>query len=160
MLQNSQENSCVRISYSINWQASAWNFIKKRYFDTSVFLWILRNFSEHLFERTFTGDCFSVWFYIITKFRIHSPKKYKVFRGNKTEAFWPLPFELGFVNFIFLLQKIYIPILLVLFIHSQEIFRMRPINWDKLHRNETFSLSRISLINFNKIVALCRFCFM
>ena len=38
------------------------NFIKKD-FGTGVFLWILRNYSEHLFYRTFLGDCFLlIWF--------------------------------------------------------------------------------------------------
>ena len=38
-------------------QVLASNFIKKRDSGTEVFLWILQNFSEHLFNRTPPGDC-------------------------------------------------------------------------------------------------------
>ena len=41
--QNSQENTCARVSFS---------FFIKRETLTRVFLWILRNVSEHLFYRT------------------------------------------------------------------------------------------------------------
>ena len=34
------------------------NVIKNRDSDTSVFLWILQNFQEHLFYRTSQDDCF------------------------------------------------------------------------------------------------------
>ena len=42
VLQNSQENNCARVSFLIKLQA--WG--------TFIFLWILRNFSEHFFYRT------------------------------------------------------------------------------------------------------------
>ena len=54
ILQNSQENTCARGSFLIKLQAWACNFIS----GTGVFLWILRNFKQHLFYRTPPGDCF------------------------------------------------------------------------------------------------------
>ena len=41
--QNSQENTCVRVSILMKLQVEANIFIKKE-IDTDVFLWILRNF--------------------------------------------------------------------------------------------------------------------
>ena len=52
--QNSQENTCVRLSFL---QPPACNF-KKRDSGTGVYLWILRKFQEQLFCRTSPGDCF------------------------------------------------------------------------------------------------------
>ena len=49
--QNSQENGCARVSFLIKLQASGDSGI-------GVFLWILRNFSEHLFHRTPLSHCF------------------------------------------------------------------------------------------------------
>ena len=60
---NSQENNCARVSFLIKWQVSNLQFIKKRGFGTGVFLWILRNFYEHLFYRTPLGHCF--WKYLL-----------------------------------------------------------------------------------------------
>ena len=61
--QNSQENMCVRASFLIKLQA--WGFspatLLKRDSGTGVFLWILRNFWEHLFDRIALGGCF--WLY-------------------------------------------------------------------------------------------------
>ena len=67
--QNSQENTCARVSF-FN-KAAAWkhlcqslffdkvaNFIKKRDSGTGVFMWILWNFWEHLFHRTPPDDGF------------------------------------------------------------------------------------------------------
>ena len=47
ILQKAQENTCTRGSFLIKFQTC--NFIKKRDFGTGVFLWILRNFKEHLY---------------------------------------------------------------------------------------------------------------
>ena len=52
--QNSHEIICVRQSTFFD---KVDNLIKKET-DTGVFLWILRNFSEHLFYRTPLGNCF------------------------------------------------------------------------------------------------------
>ena len=49
--QNSQENTCARVSFSIKLQASGDS-------GTGVFLWILRNFLEHLFLQNTSSDCF------------------------------------------------------------------------------------------------------
>ena len=56
--QNSQENTCVRASFLIKLQALGLQLYYKRDSDTGVFLWILRNFWEHLFYRTSPEDCF------------------------------------------------------------------------------------------------------
>ena len=48
--QNSQESISVRVSFLIRLQVKACNFIKKDA-DTGIFLWIWRNFQEHLFYR-------------------------------------------------------------------------------------------------------------
>ena len=50
MSQNSQENTCVRVSFLIKMQVCDSG--------TGVFLWILWKFKEHLFYRTPLGDCF------------------------------------------------------------------------------------------------------
>ena len=52
------ENTCARVSFLIKLkEPEACNFIKKRNSGTGVFLWILRNFKEHLY-RTPPNDCF------------------------------------------------------------------------------------------------------
>ena len=55
VLQNSQENTCTRVSFLIKLQACK---LIKRDPHTGVFLWILQNFYEHLFYRTPPDDCF------------------------------------------------------------------------------------------------------
>ena len=47
-----QKNTCARISFLIKLQASSLQLYQKRDSGTGVFLWTLRNFSEHLFYRT------------------------------------------------------------------------------------------------------------
>ena len=42
--QNSQENTCARISFLITCQAQACLGISKKYSSTGIFLWVLRNF--------------------------------------------------------------------------------------------------------------------
>ena len=46
--QNSQGNTCARVSFLIKFQALG----------TDVFMWILSNFSEHLFTQKTSGGCF------------------------------------------------------------------------------------------------------
>ena len=58
ILQNSQENTCARLSFSIKLQALFLQLYGKRDSGTGVFLWILRNFKKHLFYRTLLDDCF------------------------------------------------------------------------------------------------------
>ena len=53
--QNSQESTCARVSFLIKLQ-----LYEKRDFGTGVFLWILRNFSEHLFLQNTSGGCFCI----------------------------------------------------------------------------------------------------
>ena len=47
--QNSQKNKCARVSFLIKLQARGLQLYLKRDSGTGVFLWILRNFQEHLF---------------------------------------------------------------------------------------------------------------
>ena len=54
--QNSQENTCGRVSFLIERSAT----LLKKDSSTGVFLWILRNFEEHLFYRTPPGDYFRI----------------------------------------------------------------------------------------------------
>ena len=56
ILQNSQENTCVRVYFLINLQD-----FKKRFSGTGIFLWILRNFLDYFFYRTTSDNCF--WWY-------------------------------------------------------------------------------------------------
>ena len=56
-----EKHICARVSFLINLQASACNFINKDS-GSGVFLWILRNFWEHLFYRT--PDKY-IWEYLI-----------------------------------------------------------------------------------------------
>ena len=48
--QNSQENNYARIFFVIKLQATVLQVYSKRNSKTGVFLWILRNFSEHQFK--------------------------------------------------------------------------------------------------------------
>ena len=56
--QNSQENTSVRVYFLIRLQASGLQLYLKRDSGTGAFLWILRNFQEHVFYRTPPEDCF------------------------------------------------------------------------------------------------------
>ena len=58
--QNSQENTCARVSLLIKLQASSLQLYQIRDSNTGVSLWILWNFLEHLFYRTPMDDCFSL----------------------------------------------------------------------------------------------------
>ena len=49
--QNSQESTGVGIYFLIKLQAFGLQLYEKRYSNTAVFLWILRNFSEYIFYR-------------------------------------------------------------------------------------------------------------
>ena len=58
ILRNSQEDTCVGVSF-FNKVAGLWpGTLLKRDSNTSVFLWILWNFWEHLFWRTSANICF------------------------------------------------------------------------------------------------------
>ena len=57
VLQCSQKNTCVRVSFLIIMQAFSPATLLKRDSKTGAFLWILRNFSEHLFWRTSVNGC-------------------------------------------------------------------------------------------------------
>ena len=52
ILQNSQENTCSRVSFLVKLQA--WGT------RACVFQWILRIYLEHLFYKTPPGDCFCI----------------------------------------------------------------------------------------------------
>ena len=56
--QNSQENTCARVSLLIKLHALGLQLYYKRDSGTGVLLWILRNFWEQLFCRTPPDDCF------------------------------------------------------------------------------------------------------
>ena len=58
--QNSQENTCVRVSILVKLQALGLSpaVLLKRDPGTGVFLWILRNLKEHDFYGTRLVDCF------------------------------------------------------------------------------------------------------
>ena len=53
--QNSQENTCARVSFLIKLQDSACSFINKETLEQVFFLRTLWNFSEHLFQITPPG---------------------------------------------------------------------------------------------------------
>ena len=56
--QNSQQNTCTRVSFLIKLQGSGLQLYKKRDSCTDAFLWNLRNFQEHFFYRTPSDDWF------------------------------------------------------------------------------------------------------
>ena len=60
-LQNSQKDKCVGISFLINFVSCRPATFLKRDSDIDVFLWIMRNFSEHPFCRTPPGDWLHVF---------------------------------------------------------------------------------------------------
>ena len=60
---------CARVSFSIKFQASGLQLYYKRDPDTGVFLWILRNFEEHLFLQNTSGGCFYNFAGFTSKFR-------------------------------------------------------------------------------------------
>ena len=49
ILQNSQENTCARVSFLIKLETSGLQLYWKRDSGTGIFLWILQNFWEQLF---------------------------------------------------------------------------------------------------------------
>ena len=53
-MQHSQENICVKSFFPSSWRPAT---LLKRDSKTVDFLWILRNFKEHLFWRTFANSC-------------------------------------------------------------------------------------------------------
>ena len=55
--QNSEKNTCARVSFLINCRPQACNFIKKDS-GTGIFLWILPNFWENFFYTRPLDDCF------------------------------------------------------------------------------------------------------
>ena len=61
--QNSQKNTCARISFLIRLQTLGLQLYLKRDSATGVFLWILCNFQERFFHRTPLDDCFWNWYY-------------------------------------------------------------------------------------------------
>ena len=63
--QISHENTFVGVSFLKCFRAKAFNFIKKRYFDTCVFLRMLRNF-----YRTPPGNCLFMTYCGITPFKM------------------------------------------------------------------------------------------
>ena len=53
--QNSHENTCARVSLFRDWNLKLY---LKRDSGTAVFMWILRNYSEHFFFQNTSGGCF------------------------------------------------------------------------------------------------------
>ena len=58
---NSQENTCARVSFSIQLQASGPQLYTKRDFGIGVFLWVLRNFKNIFFTEHLWNTVFAVW---------------------------------------------------------------------------------------------------
>ena len=58
ILQNSQENTCAKVSFLIKLQAPNLQFYLKKDSSAGVFPWILRDFYKYLFCRTYANDCF------------------------------------------------------------------------------------------------------
>ena len=56
--QNSQENTCARVSFLIKLPASCLQLYLKRDSGAGFFLWIFRNFLEHLLLQNTSGGCF------------------------------------------------------------------------------------------------------
>ena len=83
---NSQENTCARVSFLIKLQLQLY---WKRDSGTGVFLWILRNFKEHLLYRTPLGDCFCLCIDI-------SHKRYKNFLRTKKSVGLDFPLLIPF----------------------------------------------------------------
>ena len=78
--QNSQENTCAKVSFFIKLQASGLQLYQKRDPGTGVFLWILWNFQGHLFYRTPLDDCLCksnnvrlLWLYSLLHFQVWWP---------------------------------------------------------------------------------------
>ena len=57
-LQNSQENTCARVSFLKKLQVLGLQLYQKRDYGTSVFLWILWDFQEQLFLKNTSDGCF------------------------------------------------------------------------------------------------------
>ena len=69
--QNSEESTCARVSFLINLEAWAYNLKHaKRGSGASVFLWVLRNFSEHFLYRTPLGNCFWIFSSVARKYHV------------------------------------------------------------------------------------------
>ena len=81
-LQYSQENTSVWIS------------LLKRDSKTSVFLWILQNFSEHLFWKTSMYGCFcktplsSIFSVILVEISLYLKKNLQELNSEKKKWFW------------------------------------------------------------------------
>ena len=60
ILQYSQENTCFGVFFLIKMQAFNPETLLKRDPNTGAFLWILRNFLEHLSWKTSVNDCLNV----------------------------------------------------------------------------------------------------
>ena len=60
MSQNSRESNFARVSFLIKLQGKSLQLYLKRDRGTGVFLWILRNFWEHLFLQNISGGSFCI----------------------------------------------------------------------------------------------------
>ena len=56
--QNSQKNTCARVSSLIKFQTRGLQLYQKRGSGTAVFLWILQSFWKHLFLENTSDGCF------------------------------------------------------------------------------------------------------
>ena len=81
ILQYSQKNACVGVSFLIKTKAFKPETLSKRDSFISVFLWIWRLFKEHLFWRTFVNGFF--WeFFLLCQFECF-PTWHKLHRRRK-----------------------------------------------------------------------------
>ena len=80
VLQNSQENTCLRVSFLLKLKASGLKLYLKRDSGTDVFLWILRNFYKHPFLQNTSGSSF---FTILFECQIKGSKELKIAKVGK-----------------------------------------------------------------------------
>ena len=91
--QNSQENTCARVSFLIKLQASACNFIKKVTLWHRCFPVNYANFLRIPFYKTPPGDCFCP--YSCEVFVKYSqsinplPRGFLIFSGGIEREYWP-----------------------------------------------------------------------
>ena len=89
--QNSQEHICARVSILIKLPASGLQLYLKRDPGTGVFLWILRDFWEHLSYKTLAGDCFCNLFFIYTLIKVAIEKcLLNMFVQRKKQNSWKI----------------------------------------------------------------------
>ena len=106
--QNSQESTCFGVSFLIKIQAGGLQLYWKIDSNTGVFLWILRNFYEHLFYKTpqaAASSAISFCYDLRSLKQIYKPKRLK----KVTFLFKQLSFSLSKAAFFFELHFLLFP---------------------------------------------------